>query len=295
MPKPHSSLVRDYYAQHSVITDPGGYASLFDPLPRNIPVLVKVVQGLLLHLLWAKSYHVWISEERRHEIYLRSIPEMLERILALDSSPLWIPRPTDERLIGICRDFGVLLVSILRHQGVPARLRVGFAGYFRSPELRFWDHRIAEYWDEQRERWILVDPQIDDIQRQTIGLDFDPLNITADSPFHLAGDVWRQCRAGKGNAQEYGDSPEDRGMPPIRYALLHDLDALNKVELVGFDAWHTLIDKPEEELAEEERAFLDQAAEATIQVDSNFARLRALYNTSAYGQTVQARLSSLRA
>lgn len=139
----------------------------------------------------------------------------------------------------------------------------------------------------------MVDPQIDEVQRKALRLRMDPLNITRASPFLLAGEVWQRCRAGKANPSEFGDSPDDVGMPPIRYALLHDFDALNKVELVGFDAWHSLIHKPEPEVGEDDRKLLDEIAKLTMDVDSHFSDLRTTYETTAYGQAVQSRLSSL--
>lgn len=292
MPK-NNHWVHKYYIQHSEITDPRDYAHLFDGLPHDIPGLVKTVQGLLFHLLWEKSYHYRVPVERRKEIYLRSIPKMMERILALDPAPLSVARPPEKRLVSICRDYGVMLVAMLRHQGIPARLRIGFAGYFRGERPRFWDHRITEYWNEALSRWVLVDPQIDDIQRAAIGLAIDTLNISDASPFLPAGKVWQSCRAGIANPDDFGDSPEDIGMPPIRYALLHDFDALNKVELVGFDTWHALINKPENEVTEDERKFLDEVAEITTNADTRFADLQTLYRTSAYGQAVRNQLSSL--
>jgi len=233
-----------------------------------------------------------VPEERRKELYLRSVPQMLGQILALDPSPLSVPRPPERRKVSICRDFAVLLVSMLRHQGIPARLRIGFAGYFRAKRPRYWDHRIAEYWDEGLNRWVLVDAMVDGLHRKALGLKIDPLDIAAESPFILAGDAWGRCRAGEADPEDFGDSPSDRGMPPIRYALLHDFDALNKVELVGFDAWHPLIDKPEDEVTAAERELLDDIAELTVGVDSRFDDLQALYRTSSYGQAVQRRLHS---
>jgi excinuclease ABC subunit A len=283
----------DYYAQHSPITHPRDYAQLFDPLPHDMSSLVSIVQNLLVHDAWANHYNLTVSSVRRKELFLRTIPEMLAQILVLDPSPLTVPRPPEKRLVSICRDFAVLLVSILRHQGGPARLRIGFAGYFYGSGLRFWDHRIAEYWSEERKRWIMVDPQIDDVQRQVLGLKADTLTITRQTPFLPAGHVWRQCRAGKANPQEFGDGPDDVGMAPIRYALLHDFDALNKNELVGFDAWHNLIDKPENELNEADKEFLDKVAELTTEVDTQFDEMQTLYKRSAYGQAVESKLLSL--
>jgi excinuclease ABC subunit A len=283
-------LILQYYAQHSTITDPRQYADLFDALPRDIPELMKTVQGLLVFPFanWAKHYGLQVSEERCTELRLRAIPKMVERILALDPAPLSVTRPPEKRLYGLCRDFAVLLVSMLRHQGVPTRERVGFAAYFDSDW--YWDHRITEYWDASRQQWLLVDPRIDEVQRHILERKIDPLNITRESPFLTAGEVWQQCRAGQADPDLFVDSPTDRGMPMIRYALLHDFDALNKVELVGMDAWHELIDKPEEAVTEEDKKLLDEIADLTVQVDTRFDDLRALYAAVPYSQTVQKQL-----
>jgi len=218
---------------------------------------------------------------------------MLKRILELDSSPLTLERPPEKRKVSLCRDFAVLLVSMLRYRNVPARVRVGFAGYYRSETPRYWDHRIAEYWNEELNRWVFVDAMTEKPILERLRFKIDPLNIDISSQFLLAGDVWQRCRAEKADPQEFGDSPDDLGMPPIRYALLHDFDYLNKNELVGFDAWHSLINKPENEVTEEEKGLLDEVAEMTNHVDSNFSGLRELYQKTSHGQTVQSRLSSL--
>jgi excinuclease ABC subunit A len=266
---------------------------LFENLPHDLPSLAKTVQGLLISLPWEDAYGLDTSRERHGEIYLRTVPEMLKRILELDSSPLTLKRPPQKRKVSLCRDFAVLLVSILRHRNVPARVRVGFAGYYRSETPRYWDHRIAEYWNEGLNRWVLVDAMTEKPILERLRFKIDPLNIDISSQFLLAGDVWQRCRAEKAEPQEFGDSPDDLGMPPIRYALLHDFDYLNKNELVGFDAWHSLINKPENEVTEEEKALLDEVAEMTNHVDFNINGLRELYQTTLYGQTVQSRLSSL--
>jgi len=287
-----SRLILQYYAQQSLITDLSIYSHLFERLPQDLPNLVKTVQGLLISLPWEDTYGLDTPKERHSEIYLRTVPEMLKRIAELDPSPLTVSRPPEKRKVSLCRDFAVLLVSILRYQNVPARVRVGFAGYYRAETPRYWDHRIAEYWNEGLKRWVFVDAMTEEPILERLRFRIDPLNIDMSSQFLLAGDVWQRCRAGKSNPQEFGDSPDDLGFPPIRYALLHDFDYLNKNELVGFDAWHSLINKPEDEVTEKEKALLDEIAEMTNHVDSNFSGLRELYQATSYGQTIQSRLSS---
>jgi excinuclease ABC subunit A len=286
-------LILHYYTRQSVITDPCMYFHLFDHFPRNLPNIVKTVQGLVVSLPWEDVYGLDTPRERHGEIYLRTVPEMLRCILELDPSPLTVRRQPQKRKVSLCRDFAVLLVSILRHQNVPARVRVGFAGYYRSETPRYWDHRIVEYWNKRLNRWVLVDAMTEEPILERLRFRIDPLNVQSNSQFLFAGEVWQRCRAGKAEPQEFGDSPDDLGMPPIRYALLHDFDYLNKNELVGFDAWHGLINKPENEVTEEERTLLDKVAEMSNHVDSHFNGLRSLYQTTSYGQTVQSRLSSL--
>lgn len=289
----NNHLILQYYTQQSVITDPSTYSHLFENLPHDLPNLAKTVQGLLMSLPWEDAYGLNTPQERHNEIYLRTVPEMLRNILGLDSSPLTLERPPQKRKVSLCRDFAVLLVSMLRHQNVPARARVGFAGYYRAETPRYWDHRIVEYWNEGLSRWVLVDAMTEKPILERLRFEIDPLNIDSSSQFLLAGEVWQKCRAGKADPQEFGDSPEDLGMSPIRYALLHDFDYLNKNELVGFDAWHSLINKPENEVTEKEKTLLDEVAEMANHVDSSFNGLRELYQTTSYGQTVQSRLSSL--
>jgi excinuclease ABC subunit A len=275
-----------------VITDPRIYSHLFDHLPRDLPNLVKTVQGLAISLPWQDAYGLDTPRERHHEIYLRTVPEMLNRIIELDPSPLTVSRLPEKRKMSLCRDFAVLLVSMLRFQNVPARVRVGFASYYRAETPRYWDHRIAEYWNEELNRWVFVDAMTEEPILERLRFKIDPLNVDISSEFLLAGDAWQKCRVGKANPQEFGDSPDDLGLPPIRYALLHDFDYLNKNEIVGFDAWHTLINRPENEVTKNEIALLDEIAEFTSHVDSNFRGLRKLYQATSYGQTVQSRLSS---
>lgn len=291
MTQPQGKLILDYYTRHSAITDPQAYAALFDPLPRNLPDLVQTVQGLIVWPALAQEHGIPFVAERQAEFRLRTVPKMLECILALDPAPLAVARPPAKRMYGLCRDFAVLLVTMLRQQGVPARERVGFGGYFDSDW--YWDHRIAEWWDAEQGAWVLVDPQIDEVRQRRLRPGVDRLHITRQSPFLLAGEAWQLCRNGQADPDQFVDSPTDRGLAMIRYALLHDFDALNKVELVGMDAWHELIDKPEAAITAADRQLLDEIAQMTVNADSHFAELQELYRATPYGQAVQQRLSQL--
>jgi hypothetical protein len=144
----------DRYARQSAYSDPGRYAALLDTLPTDIRELTAVARNVLVHF-WAAG--ITFTGDRLAEVDHRWV----DRILATDqerfAAPLAIERPQPQRVAGCCRDFTLLTVAALRHHGVPARSRVGFAGYLQ-PDFRD-DHVIVDYWDGGR--WVFVDPMLE--------------------------------------------------------------------------------------------------------------------------------------
>jgi hypothetical protein len=139
-----------YYARPGPITHPGPYAPLLDALPTELPALVKALQGVMLHIFWAQSYGVSLTDERKAEVNLRRVDRQLSRIVELDDRPLTEGRPHERKLVGNCRDFSVLLTAILRHRGVPTRARCGFGTYFTPG--RYEDHWVCEVWNAGQKR-----------------------------------------------------------------------------------------------------------------------------------------------
>ena len=261
-----------YYARPGIMTDPKEYAGQLDGMPTEIPALCEVVQGLLLHIFWAERYGLELTEERKQEVNIRTVQGKLAQILALSDQPLTTARSLEQRLVGNCRDFSVLLCAILRHQGVPARARCGFGAYF-SPG-RFEDHWVCEYWHADEGRWVLVDAQLDAFQRQTLDIQFDPLDVPRDQ-FLVGGKAWQMCRAGQANPDHFGIF-DMHGMWFIRGDLVRDFLALNKVEILPWDGWGELItDEPS--LSAEETAWFDRLAALTLAGNEAFSEIRSLY------------------
>ena len=282
----------EYYAQHSIITDPREQGDLFVDLPTDVPGLVRVVQGLLIHPFCVELYHVQLSPRQREEVYLRSVAQMLARLGEFDPAPLTAPREPAQRLVGNCRDHAVLFAALLRHQSIPARVRVGFARYFPSDKNE--DHWITEYWDKGRGRWVLVDPQLDCVQCDAFNIGFDPLDMRFYDHFYTGGQAWQLCRSGQAKSHQFGFK-RWKGWGYIRGSLLHDLDALNKVELLPMDWWGEFITKAERDVTAQERELLDRLADLSNSVDDRgnldrFDEMRAAYETLPYSQDVHSRL-----
>ncbi len=261
-----------YYAQPGAMTDAGPYATHLSDLPSDIDALCHAVQGLMLHIFWAERMGVVLPDERKQELQLRSAQRMLGRLLELDDRPLTEARPPERRLVGNCRDFSVMLTTILRHQGVPARARCGFGRYFLPDHYE--DHWVAEYWDAEDARWRLVDTQLDAFQCAELKIAFDPLDVPRDQ-FIVGGQAWKLCRSGQADPDQFGIF-DMHGLWFVRGDFLRDVAALNKTELLPWDGWG-LADAPDEALTAEDYALLDQVAELTRGDVPDFDALRALY------------------
>ena len=72
-----------FYAQSGPMTDLGGAGDLLQGMPGELGALCEVVQGNLLHIFWAESYGVTLSDERKLEVEIRSASEMLASAQAI--------------------------------------------------------------------------------------------------------------------------------------------------------------------------------------------------------------------
>jgi len=272
-----------YYTRQSPITDPREYFYLFEGLPTDIPALCGVVQGVMIHRVSAKLRGVELTEKQKQDADLRHVSRLLARIRELDDGPLTIPRPPQKRLAITCRDFATLMCAMLRHQGVPARARCGFATYFRGPNSKpgfHVDHWVCEYWKSDEHRWILVDAEIDEVVREHDQVTLDAHDVPRDQ-FLAAGQAWQLCRAGQANPDDFGIF-DMRGLWYIVSQLVRDLVSLNKIELLPWDCWG-LSDIEEGGVpTAEDAVLLDRVAALTLAGDEAFPEMRALYESNEH-------------
>jgi hypothetical protein len=262
-----------YFSSPGPMTEPGPYSQWLEGLPTGIDELCRVVQGTTIHIFWAGRYGLELSEERKAEVQLRTLQNRLRHTLELDGRPLTEARPIEKKSVGNCRDFSLLLVSILRHQGVPARARCGFGAYFLPNH--FEDHWVAEYWNAQQGRWILVDAQLDAFQCEALKIPFDPLDVPRDQ-FIVGGRAWQMCRSGEADPDSFGIF-DMHGLGFVRGDFVRDVASLNKVELLPWDCWG-IIEKPEENNPDD-LAFLDHLAQLTCADVPDIETVWAIYQT----------------
>lgn len=262
-----------YFTQQGLISDPGTHTSLFDNLPTSIPELVKLVQGVTIHVFWTERYGFKAPPERIAELQLRSMKKRLARTLELDPRPLTEPRPIEKKLLGNCRDHSLLLVSMLRHHGIPARARCGFAAYFLPDH--FEDHWVVEYWNAEQNRWVLVDAQLDALQQDALKISFDVLDVPRDQ-FIVGGKAWQMCRGGEQDPDKFGIF-DMHGLGFVRGDFVRDVASLNKMELLPWDCWGVILNEQMDD--PNDLALLDEVAALTAGDVPDFDTLRACYDT----------------
>jgi len=177
---------------------------------------------------------------------------------------------------GLLRDFATLLCAMVRHRDVPARVRFGFSTYFQ-PSFNC-DHVVCEYWNGEERRWTLVDPQMDGPHCRLNHLTFDPHDVPHDRLIP-AGRAWQLCRTGQEDPDCFGVDSPTRGLWFIQSYLVHDLAALNRMELLCWDCWGLADSRPDEEASHEELALLDGIAALTLAGDAAFLAIRDLYES----------------
>lgn len=222
------------YAQHSRWSAPGPLGARgFDTLPAAPAQLPAVVAGLVLHPQEAASRGIAIPDGSRGDARLRSVAEFLQVLLARDRRSLQIPRKPEHRLFGVCRDYALIACSILRSNGVPARLRAGFADYFTPHHLE--DHWLCEYRDGAV--WRLLDTELVPDIRDRYRIAFEPQHVPRQR-FLTAGIAWQAVRSGAFDARNMGVHAAGIGGVWFGAAsLLRDLAALTMNEMMPWDYW----------------------------------------------------------
>ncbi|GAB2614477.1 transglutaminase-like domain-containing protein [Pseudactinotalea suaedae] len=260
MTSPHAVVD---HAEHTPYSDPGAHAGLLEALPTDLAELSAVARNVIVHY---RSEGLDLPAETEDDINLRWVERMLATDQERHGTPLAEPRAETARLQGCCRDHTLLCVAALRTHGVPARSRVGYAGYFHPG----WhaDHVVAEAWLDGR--WRRFDPEI--------GSDFAALPHPTDIPtaelgstgFVTAAQVWAGHRAGTVDADRYGVDPHDtllRGERFVFDEVIFEVAHRFGDELLLWDGWGR-IGVPGTPVTEEDAAWADEVAALLLASDA---------------------------
>ena len=262
------------YTKAVAMTAAGEYTPLLESLPGDVPSLAAAAHGLLIHEHMAHGYGVTLTEDDRSSVHIRPVERLLAQVLARDSRPLHFGRPPAARLSVNCRHFTVLMTAMLRAHGTPARARCGFGGYFGTG--KFEDHWVCEYWHAEQQRWILVDAQVDDRQRDWFGVNFDVTDVPRDR-FLTGGRAWAGYRSGTADPAMFGlTMTGEAGDWWIAANLMRDAAALRNIEVLPWDCWGAM-PEPEDTISDDLALLFDRLAVLTETPDASYAELDRLF------------------
>lgn len=171
----------EFYCQYSTFTDPGDHEFMYEGLPDSLAELCELIENQTKYQYFQPKY--------------LSTQSILRALHKSESSGLMSVRKPKDRLPVNCWHRAILLTSILRYKGIPARVRIGHAAYDES-ELHF-SHVVCEVWNQDEQRWMLVDPSFGKV-------DF------SQEQFDYSYEAWMQLQNNELDPQQYG-SPKKRG------------------------------------------------------------------------------------
>lgn len=233
------------------------------PLPTQPTELSAIARNVIVH--YRASPHP-LPEETRGDINLRWIERLLQTDQSRHHAPLNVPRSETARAQGCCRDHALFCVSALRAHDVPARSRVGFAGYF----VAGWhhDHVIVEAWIDGR--WQRFDPEL---AEPAPGVP-EPTDM-AWSPaqgrgFVSAANAWLSYRHGEIDPETFGVDPS---IPVLRGPRFLFNEVIIEIahrfgdELLLWDGWGRM-GYPGAPVSDEDASWIDQVAALLVRADA---------------------------
>jgi sulfatase modifying factor 1 len=260
----------DFYRQYSPFTDPGEYAYLYKNLPDSLPELCKLIRSQFIHpFAELPQYREQIPKERWNEMMnYPTVKSILKGLVASNPAGIIYNRKPEDRLVLGCPQNAILLASILKYRGIPARVRCGHATYL-IPGFHG-SHTICEVWNANENRWMLVDPSTDKV-------DF------SRDEFDFSNDAWLQMQNGEIDPNLYGIPGVYTGLVSIVGKISNDLAAILGVEFTIYQ-YAPIIDyamDKEKKLSAKQIKTLNTICELMKTIDiENFTKLQKIYNST---------------
>jgi Transglutaminase-like superfamily len=202
-----------------------------------------------------------VRPARLEERNIRPAAGLVSALLAVGPEPLREPREPSDRVVGTCRHFALLACALLRHQGISARARCGFATYLQPGKGL--DHWVIEYRQHDDSQWTRLD-----VEFLSRSLPVSPADLRPGE-FLTGGEAWAAHRRGQIDAAEFGVyGTQNWGPAEIRGNAIRDLAALNKVEMLPWDEWGRMTASYRGQTGAEYDALMDRIAAVTAADDT---------------------------
>lgn len=262
--------VMDFYKQYSTFTDPGEYAYLYKNLPDSLTELCSLIKSQIIHpYAELPQYSELIPKERWNEsVNYPTVKSILKGLITYDSRGLVKSRKPEDRLVLGCRENAILLSSILKYRGIPARVRAGHATYI-IPDFHA-SHTICEVWNENDKRWMLVDPTF-------LMVDF------SREKFEFSNDTWLKVQKKEIDPNIYGNPGQYSGFTSIVGKISPDLASILGNEY-PINQYAPILDytfDKNKQISVEQIKTLNKISELMKSLDAdNLLKLQEIYNNT---------------
>ena len=273
-----------FYRQTSAFTYLGPYENFAKNLTDDVKELALLQRRQIIHPVAIINARKGI---RADEVELSEIPfdallfenerfhtagSIMHELLRRDKN-YSLERKTKDKLHLCCREQAILLASILKAKGIPARARSGFAPYISDGTTAF-DHWITEWFDEKSGRWILTDADCCEEK-----IDFDPFDFSRDR-FIFGAQAYLGLRKGNFKTEQirHASNPPTYGIKAALWGMFFDFHSLMNDEIFF---WHKprYLEECNYDLSEQQYKELDDLAELMLEPEKNFHELKKIWDT----------------
>ena len=278
--------ILDFYKQTSLYTDLGLYKTFAKNLTNDINELCLLQRKQIIHPFEFDRNSIFYTENQNDNIpvYYKKFEDdlfptaisMIAELLRRDKHYNY-NRKTKDKLHVTCRGQALLLTSILKAKGIPARVRSGFAYYTSEIKDVADDHCIVEYYNKKEKRWILVDPDMHDYD-DNLTINVNDLN---PKDYVFAAEAYLKIRKGEYKEKNiyYASTPYEYGLKAAIRILHYDFNNLMNNEIFYTHLPQYLIDN-KLILNEKELKELDILANLMLNPNENFYKLKNIWETN---------------
>jgi hypothetical protein len=280
--------ILDHYREFSLFTNPGAYQEVLAALPDDIREIGALVRSNTIHRMLLAAGNTGSNADMKYgdmtevpwwrqpeDDNLATAAAMLAELYRRDWRGLVADRRIRDRIVVTCRYIAILMASILKSKGIPARVRSGNASYFDLGELGkvSADHWIDQYWNDEAGRWVTFDA---DGSLEIKG--FDPYDMP-ENVFDFPAKVWLDIRSGKEDATRFYNAAPQRGAIVVLWSLFYDFHSLMNSEIIYLH--NPVYGNPQRfaSLTVKEFQKIDDLARLMLDPDSNYEELVNLWDT----------------
>jgi len=283
--------ILNFYLQFSQYTNPGLYQEeLQKSLPNNVKDIGLLVRKSLIHRMTLKNGNTGSNKDLRYGD-MKKIPwyrqpeddifptaaAMLAELYRRDDKGFVLDRSAENKLVVTCRFTSILMASLLKIKGIPARVRSGFAPYFHAeglPDDKSDDHWINQYWKNDESRWVTID--VDGSLEDYIAFD---LYDIPEGKFDYSATAWLKVRKGETRGEHFYNAGGYSGLVAIAWELFYDFHCLMNNEIIYHHHPEMATLKNFDKNSENQLKEIDQLAELMLKPDDNFDELQHIWNT----------------